>query len=123
MAEARSQPLIGAAATAPPIAAIPREATAAALLAALAAVLPFLLGWLSVAPNRLVSPRPVALPMAQAALPLGLFLLCCLGVALLARRQALLPWAEAVAGLALLALLATLGLGAGAALEGASRLA
>ncbi|MFC7553096.1 ABC transporter permease subunit [Pseudoroseomonas wenyumeiae] len=65
----------------------------------------------------------MALPMAAAALPLGLFLLCCLGVALLARRRALLPWAEAVAGLALLALLATLGLGAGAALEGASRLA
>ncbi|WP_233559993.1 ABC transporter permease [Teichococcus wenyumeiae] len=112
-----------AAATPSPAVAIPREATAAALLAALAAVLPFLLGWLSVAPNRLVSPRPVALPMAAAALPLGLFLLCCLGVALLARRRALLPWAEAVAGLALLALLATLGLGAGAALEGASRLA
>jgi osmoprotectant transport system permease protein len=123
MAEARPQPLIGVAAAASPTTAIPREATAAALLAALAAVLPFLLGWLSLAPNRLVSPRPVALPVAQAALPLGLFLLCCLGVALLARRRALLPWAEAVAGLALLALLATLGLGAGAVLEGASRLA
>jgi osmoprotectant transport system permease protein len=122
VAEARPRALIQAAAT-PPAAPIPRDATAAALLAALAAAMPFLLGWLSVAPNRLVSARPVPLPVMPAALPLGAFLLCCLGVALLARRQALLPWAEALAGLAFLALLATVGLGAGAALEGASRLA
>jgi osmoprotectant transport system permease protein len=125
VAEARPQLLIQAAVApaAPAARDVPREAVAAALLAALAAVLPFLLGWLSVAPNRLVSPRPVPLPMEQAALPLGAFLVCCLGVALLARRQAFLPWAEAAAGLALLALLATVGLGAGAVLEGASRLA
>ncbi|MFC7609033.1 hypothetical protein [Teichococcus aestuarii] len=42
---------------------------------------------------------------------------------LLARRERLLPWAEAAAALALTALLATLGLGAGMALEGVSPLA
>ena len=42
---------------------IPREALAAGVLLALAALAPFLLGWLSVAPNRLISPRPVALPL------------------------------------------------------------
>jgi osmoprotectant transport system permease protein len=103
---------------------VPREATAAALLAALAAALPFLLGWLSVAANRLVSPKPVGLPL-QGGTGMGAacFVLGCLGIALLARRRGLLPWAEAVAGVALLALLATVGLGAGAALEGGARLA
>jgi osmoprotectant transport system permease protein len=121
MAVAWPAALLRAAST--PAAPVPREATAAALLAALAAALPFLLGWLSIAPNRLVSPRAVPLPVAGVVLPLALFLLCCLGVALLARRRALLPWAEAAAGLALVALLATLGLGAGVALEGGARLA
>ena len=122
MAIARPAALAGAPTVSPSLT-VPREATAAALLAAFAAALPFLLGWLSVAPNRLVSPRAAALPTAAVALPLGLFLLSCLGVALLARRRALLPWAEAAAGLALVALVATVGLGAGAALEGAARLA
>jgi len=99
----------------------PREATAVALLAALAALAPFLLGWLSVAPNRLLSPRPTPLPMApETGLAMGGFLLACLLVLLLARRAALLPWAEAAAALALCALLATLGLGAQAALGAAS---
>jgi osmoprotectant transport system permease protein len=103
---------------------VPREATAAALLAALAAALPFLLGWLSIAANRLVSPRPVSLPLhGGTGLGAACFVLGCLGVALLARRRSLLPWAEVMAGLALLALLATLGLGAGAALDGGVRLA
>ncbi|WP_237182911.1 ABC transporter permease [Roseomonas marmotae] len=123
MAQARPQVLTGSGAASASHPSIPREATAAALLAALAALLPFLLGWLSLAPNRLVSARPVALPLAQVALPLGAFLLCCLGVALLARRRSLLPWAEAAAGLGFLALLATTGLGAGALLQDASRLA
>ncbi|MDJ0388229.1 ABC transporter permease subunit [Roseomonas sp. E05] len=99
----------------------PREATAVALLAALAALAPFLLGWLSVAPNRLLSPRPAALPMEPGlGLAMGGFLLACLLVLLLARRTALLPWAEAAAALALCALLATTGLGARAVLEAAS---
>ncbi|MDB5368624.1 MAG: transporter permease, partial [Roseomonas sp.] len=113
MARARPLPLTGALA-ASPAAPVPREAAAAALLAAVAAGAPFLLGWISVAANRLVTPRPVPLPMqAGVALPLAGFLLACLGTALLARRRALLPWAEAVAALALLALLAATGLGAG----------
>lgn len=103
---------------------VPREATAAALLAALAAALPFLLGWLSLAANRLVSPKPVALPLqGTTGVGAACFVLGCLGVALLARRRALLPWAEAMAAFALVALLATAGLGAGAVLEGASSLA
>lgn len=108
----------------PEAAAPPREATAVALLAAGAALCPFLLGWLSVAPNRLLSPRPAELPMTPAVGPaLGLFLLGCLAMLLLARRERLLPWAEAAAALALAALLATAGLGARAALENASPLA
>ena len=102
----------------------PREAAAVALLAALAAGAPFLFGWLSVAPNRLLSPRPATLPIVpQTGLAMGGFLLACLLVLLLARRAALLPWAEAAAALALCALLATVGLGARAALGDASPMA
>jgi osmoprotectant transport system permease protein len=123
VAQARPLPLTQAAEASIPIP-VPREATAAALLAAVAAGAPFLLGWLSVAANRLVSPKAVSLPMTAAVpLPLGFFLLSCLGIALLARRRSLLPWAEPVAGLALLALLLTTGFGAGAALDGAAQLA
>ncbi|MBE9603860.1 ABC transporter permease subunit [Acetobacteraceae bacterium H6797] len=103
---------------------VPREATAATLLAAIAAGAPFLLGWLSIAPNRLLSPRPVPLPAEPSVMAaLALFLAACLGIALLARRRALLPWAELSAGLAFIALLACTGLGAGAALDGASAVA
>ncbi|MFT8245337.1 ABC transporter permease [Roseomonas sp. BN140053] len=103
---------------------VPREATAATLLAAVSAAAPFLLGWISVAANRLVSPRPVTLPVnTGTALAVALFLLACLATALLARRAALLPWAEVAAALAAVALLAATGLAAGAALDGASRLA
>ncbi|MFC4166069.1 ABC transporter permease subunit [Teichococcus aestuarii] len=118
------RPAALAARAAPEPAAPRREATAMALLAAGAAVCPFLLGWLSLAPNRLLSPRPAALPMTPGVtLGLGAFLFACLAVLLLARRERLLPWAEAAAALALTALLATLGLGAGMALEGVSPLA
>ena len=124
MAQARPATLARDLATRAPPPPVPREATAAALLAALAASLPFLLGWLSIAANRLVSPRPVSLPLhGGTGLGAACFVLGCLGVALLARRRSLLPWAEVTAGLALLALLATLGLGAGAALDGGARLA
>lgn len=108
------------AATAP----IPREALAAGVLLALAALSPFLLGWLSVAPNRLVSPRPVALPLTPSVwAAVAVFLLSALGAAILARRAALLPWAEALVALAALAMLAATGLGAAAALQDASSVA
>ncbi|PZR15874.1 MAG: ABC transporter permease [Azospirillum brasilense] len=108
------------AATAP----IPREALAAGVLLALAALSPFLLGWLSVAPNRLVSPRPVALPLTPSVWAgVAVFLLSALGAAILARRAALLPWAEAMVALAALAMLAATGLGAAAALRDASSVA
>ncbi|WBV44610.1 ABC transporter permease subunit [Pseudoroseomonas cervicalis] len=99
----------------------PREALAVGALAALAALSPVLLGLLSLAPNRLLSPRPLALPLTA---PIGLagavFLVACLAMALLARRRALLPWAELAAALAATALLAMAGLGAGVALAEAS---
>lgn len=108
------------AATAP----IPREALAAGVLLALAALSPFLLGWLSVAPNRLVSPRPVALPLTPSVwAAVAVFLLSALGAAILARRAALLPWAEALVALAALAMLAATGLGAAAALRDTSSVA
>ncbi|PZP46691.1 MAG: ABC transporter permease [Azospirillum brasilense] len=108
------------AATAP----IPREALAAGVLLALAALSPFLLGWLSVAPNRLVSPRPVALPLTPPVwAAVAVFLLSALGAAILARRAALLPWAEALVALATLAMLTATGLGAAAALRDASSVA
>jgi osmoprotectant transport system permease protein len=103
---------------------IPREATAAALLAALAALAPFGLGWISVAPNRLVSPRPAALPLdLEVSLAVGTYLLACLALLLLARRERLLPWAELAGACAVVALFATIGLGADAALDGGTRLA
>lgn len=106
------------------IAPIPREALAAGVLLALAALSPFLLGWLSVAPNRLVSPRPVALPLTPSVwAAVALFLLSALGAAILARRAALLPWAEALVALAALAMLAATGLGAAAALRDAPSVA
>lgn len=99
----------------------PREAVAVGALAALAALSPALLGLLSLAPNRLLSPRPLALPLtAPVGLAGGFFLLACLAMALLARRRSLLPWAEAAAALAATALLAMAGLGAGMALAEAS---
>jgi len=116
-----SRPVLLAAARPFPNGAVPAEAAAVGLLAALAALAPFLLGWLSLAPNRLLSPRSVALPMTPTlGLTVGLFLLACLALLLLARRATLLPWAEAAAALALSALLAVAGLGARLALEGAS---
>ncbi|SUE44700.1 ABC transporter permease [Roseomonas gilardii] len=103
---------------------IPREALAAGVLLALAALSPFLLGWLSVAPNRLVSPRPVPLPLTPSVwAAVAVFLLSALGAAILARRAALLPWAEALVALAALAMLAATGLGAAAALRDASSVA
>lgn len=102
----------------------PRGATAVAVLAALAALCPFTLGWLSLAPNRLLSPRLAALPMnAGVSVAVGCFLLGCLGMVLLARRERTLPWAEAAAALALAGLLAAAGLGASALLADAPRLA
>ncbi len=94
-----------------------------ALLASVAAASPFLLGWISVAPNRLVTPRPVPLPAdpGVAASATG-FVLCCLAAVLLARREALRRWAEAAAAVAAVALLLTAGLAAGAALEGGPNL-
>ncbi|MFC7609034.1 hypothetical protein [Teichococcus aestuarii] len=72
------RPAALAARAAPEPAAPPREATAVALLAAGAALCPFLLGWLSLAPNRLLSPRPAALPMTPGVtLGLGAFLFAC----------------------------------------------
>ncbi|KAA2212268.1 ABC transporter permease [Teichococcus oryzae] len=104
--------------------AAPREATAVAVLTALAALAPFLLGFLSVAPNRLLSPRLVPLPVTTATtLCLGLFLVACLAVMLLARRAPLLNWAEAAAALALCSLVAVIGLAAREALQGASPVA
>ncbi|UPG71026.1 ABC transporter permease subunit [Roseomonas gilardii subsp. gilardii] len=103
---------------------IPREALAAGVLLALAALSPFLLGWLSVAPNRLVSPRPVPLPLTPSVwAAVAVFLLSALGGAVLARRAALLPWAEALVALAVLAMLTATGLGAAAALSDASSVA
>ena len=83
----------------------PREAPATALLAAVAAGAPFLLGWLSVAPNRLLSPRPVALPASPGVLAAaGVFLAACAALAWWARDARRLARAEAAAALAVLAL-------------------
>jgi osmoprotectant transport system permease protein len=103
--------------TAPP----PREATAVATLSVLAVLAPLVLGVLSLAPNRLLSPRAAAMPQtAGVILCLGLFLGFCLGTALLARRAAWLGWAELAAALALCALLAGIGVAAGEVLRNAS---
>ncbi|MFZ6763858.1 ABC transporter permease subunit [Pseudoroseomonas sp. WGS1072] len=102
----------------------PREALAVAILAALAALCPFLLGWISLAPNRLLSPRPVALPMqAGTGIAVACFLAGCLGMVLLSRRGRGLPWAELSAALAFAGLLGAIGLGAGAVLGEAPRMA
>ncbi len=94
-----------------------------ALLAAGAAAAPFVLGWVAVARNRLLSPRQVPLPAEAPVLAAsGLFLLALAAMALLAwrRRPGL---AELAAGLALPALLAATGLAARQALSDAPALA
>ena len=102
----------------------PREAPATALLAAVAAGAPFLLGWLSVAPNRLLSPRPVALPASPGVLAAaGAFLAAVAALAWWAREARRLAWAEAAAALAFLALLLAVGLAAEGSLAGLPRLA
>lgn len=99
-------------------------AFAAALLAALAGLSPLLLGWIALAPNRLVSPRPFPLPQTSAVLAgVGLYLACCLGLALLAWRPRFRAWGEVAAALAVLALAATAGLAAQSGLSDAGRLA
>ncbi|WP_184519688.1 ABC transporter permease subunit [Muricoccus pecuniae] len=97
---------------------------ALALLALTAMAAPWWLGWVSVAPNRLLSARLVPLP---GALPVTVawaaFHLSCLALLALAWRGRVERWAEVVAVLAVLALAATVGLGAAAALPAGSPLA
>ena len=104
----------------------PRAAGVTALvpLALAAALLPTLLGWISVAPNRLVSPRAAALPGSLPVLAAaGLYYLSLLGLLLSAWRSRLSWQAEAAAILAILFLAATVGLGAAAALPVGSTVA
>jgi osmoprotectant transport system permease protein len=81
-----------------------------------AALAPLLFGWISVAPNRLLSPRVVALPaMGTVTLAWAGFQAACLAL-LLAAWQPRRPWlAEAAAVTAALALVATVGFGAAGA--------
>ncbi|WP_043835530.1 ABC transporter permease [Muricoccus aerilatus] len=98
--------------------------TALVPLALAAALLPPLLGWISVAPNRLVSPRAAALPGSLPVLAAaGLYYLSLLGMLLSAWRPRLSWLPEAAAILAILSLAATVGLGTAAALPAGSTVA
>jgi osmoprotectant transport system permease protein len=74
---------------------------------------PLLLGWVSVAPNRLLSPRLAALPAGTGVMAAWAVYHAACAVLLLAALRPLRPWlAEAAAVLAALALAVTVGLGA-----------
>ncbi|WP_242662465.1 ABC transporter permease [Teichococcus deserti] len=91
------------------------------MLAGLAAAAPFLLGLLSLAPNRLLSPRPAGLPLTTPVLlSIAVFLLAGLGLALAACRARSLRLAELLAVAMMLALLASAGMAAEALLRDAS---
>ena len=93
-------------------------------LAILAAMAPLLLGWISVAPNRLVSPRVAALPQSTVVLAAAsLFYLSCFVLLLAARRPRPSWLAEAAALAAFIALATTVGFGTAAALPAGSTVA
>lgn len=99
-------------------------ATTLVPLALAAALLPPLLGWISIAPNRLVSPRVVPLPDALPVLAAATVYYLALLAALICAMRPRLAWlAEAAAVLALLALAGTVGLGTAAALPAGNTVA
>ena len=91
----------------------------------LAAMLaPWWLGWIAVAPNRLLSPRPAALPdTGPVTLAWAAFHAACLALLLAAWLPRRGWFEEAAAVAAILALVATLGLGSSAALPDGAPLA